>query len=40
MHNRHALPIIACYAISVAILMVLAPRIFRPKELAKQVVAR
>ncbi len=39
MHNRQALPIIACYAISVAILMILAPRIFRPKELAKQAVA-
>lgn len=39
MHNRHALPIIACYAISVAVLMILAPRIFKPKEAAKPAVA-
>jgi bile acid:Na+ symporter, BASS family len=39
MHNRNALPIIACYAISVALLMILAPRIFKPKEMTKQAVA-
>ena len=31
-----ALPVIACYAILVALLMVVAPRIFRPRELAVQ----
>jgi predicted Na+-dependent transporter len=30
------LPVIACYAILVAVLMVVAPRIFRPRELAAQ----
>lgn len=39
MHNRQALPVIACYAISVAIMMILAPKIFRPKELAKAAAA-
>jgi len=33
-HNRDALPTVACYAIVVALLMVLAPRLFRQKELA------
>ena len=36
MHNRMALPIVACYAISVAVLMILAPRIFKPKEMAEK----
>jgi predicted Na+-dependent transporter len=39
MHDRHALPIIACYAISVMLLMIVAPKIYRPKELAKATVA-
>ncbi len=39
MQNRHALPIIACYAISVAVLMIIAPKVFRPRELAKSVAA-
>jgi BASS family bile acid:Na+ symporter len=29
MHNRHALPVVACYALVVAALMIVAPRIFR-----------
>jgi predicted Na+-dependent transporter len=32
--THDALPVIACYALLVAVLMVLAPRIFRPRELA------
>jgi hypothetical protein len=40
MHSREALPVVACYAIAVAVLMVIAPRIFRPQELAKDVMAR
>jgi bile acid:Na+ symporter, BASS family len=40
MHSREALPVVACYAIAVAVLMVIAPRIFRPRELAKDVMAR
>jgi predicted Na+-dependent transporter len=31
MHSRDALPVVACYAIAVALLMVIAPRIFRPQ---------
>jgi hypothetical protein len=33
-HSRDALPTVACYAIVVALLMVLAPRLFPQKELA------
>jgi len=39
MHNRMALPIVACYAISVAVLMIFAPRIFKPKEMTAKAVA-
>lgn len=35
MQVREALPVIACYAIAVAILMVIAPRVFKPKELTQ-----
>jgi len=34
--THDAVPVIACYAILVVILMVAAPRIFRPRELAAQ----
>jgi hypothetical protein len=34
--SHQALPVIACYAILVAIFLVVAPRIFRPQELAAQ----
>ena len=37
MQMREALPVIASYAIAVAVLMVIAPKIFRPKELAQSV---
>lgn len=40
MHSSEALPVVACYAIAVAVLMVMAPRIFRPRELAKEAMAR
>jgi len=33
MRSREALPVVACYALAVALLMVIAPRIFRPQEL-------
>jgi BASS family bile acid:Na+ symporter len=33
-HNRDALPAVACYAIIVALLMILAPKLLRQKELA------
>ncbi len=36
MHNSEALPVVACYAMAVAVLMAIAPIIFRPQELAKQ----
>jgi predicted Na+-dependent transporter len=39
MHAREALPVVASYAIAVALLMVIAPRIFRPKELTTPAVA-
>jgi predicted Na+-dependent transporter len=39
MHNRQALPVVACYAIAVAVLMIIAPKIFRPRELAKEATA-
>lgn len=32
MHSRQALPVVACYAIAVALFMTMAPKIFRPKE--------
>lgn len=32
MHSREALPVVASYAIAAALLMVIAPRIFRPQE--------
>ena len=32
MHAREALPVVASYAIAVALLMIIAPRIFRPQE--------
>ncbi len=35
MHAREALPVVASYAIAVALLMILAPRIFRPEEAVK-----
>lgn len=35
-HTHDALPVVACYAILVVLLMVVAPRIFRPRELAAQ----
>lgn len=34
--SPEAIPVIACYAILVVVLMVAAPRIFRPRELAAQ----
>jgi BASS family bile acid:Na+ symporter len=34
MRSREALPVVACYALAVMLLMVIAPRIFRPQELA------
>jgi len=33
-HNRFSLPVIACYALAVALLLVIAPRIFRPQDAA------
>jgi bile acid:Na+ symporter, BASS family len=36
MRAQEALPVISCYALAVALLMVVAPRILRPQELAKQ----
>ncbi len=39
MHSFDALPVVACYAISVAILMAIAPKIFRPKALAQSATA-
>ena len=36
MHARHALPAVACYAIIVAVMMVLASRIFHIRKLAVQ----
>jgi bile acid:Na+ symporter, BASS family len=33
-HSRFALPVVACYALSVAVLMALAQRIFRPRHIA------
>jgi BASS family bile acid:Na+ symporter len=33
MHSREALPVVASYAIAVAVLMIIAPRIFRPQAL-------
>ncbi len=40
MHNRFALPTVACYAIVVALLMMIAPKIFRQRELAAQAASR
>jgi len=40
MHNRFALPTVACYAIVVAFLMMIAPKIFRQRELAAQAASR
>lgn len=39
MHAREALPVVASYAIAVALLMIIAPRIFRPQEAAKATMA-
>jgi BASS family bile acid:Na+ symporter len=39
MHDRRALPVVACYAMAVALLMIIAPKIFRPRELAKNAAA-
>jgi BASS family bile acid:Na+ symporter len=39
MHSREALPVVASYAIAVALLMIIAPRIFRPQEAAKATMA-
>jgi BASS family bile acid:Na+ symporter len=39
MRSREALPVVASYAIAVAVLMIIAPRIFRPQELAKETAA-
>jgi len=39
MHNRNALPVIACYAILVGLFLVIAPRIFKPRELTAQAAA-
>ncbi len=39
MHAREALPVVASYAIAVALLMVIAPRIFRPQEAVKATMA-
>jgi predicted Na+-dependent transporter len=39
MHSRQALPVVACYAIAVAVLMIIAPRIFHPEKLAKEMSA-
>ena len=36
MHSREALPVVASYAIAVAVLMIIAPWIFRPQEAAKE----
>jgi predicted Na+-dependent transporter len=35
MHSFEALPVVACYALAVAVLMAIAPKIFRPKELTQ-----
>jgi predicted Na+-dependent transporter len=35
MHSREALPVVASYAVAVALLMIIAPRIFRPQEAGK-----
>ena len=37
MHAREALPVVASYAIAVAMMMVIAPRIFKSKELVQAV---
>jgi BASS family bile acid:Na+ symporter len=39
MRNRHALPTVACYAIMVAVLMIIAPKIFRRKDPAVETAA-
>lgn len=39
MHNRFALPTVACYAISVALLMMIAPKIFKQREPVAQAAA-
>ena len=36
MHAREALPVVASYAVAVAMMMVIAPRIFKSKELCKR----
>jgi bile acid:Na+ symporter, BASS family len=36
MRSQEALPVISCYALAVALLMVVAPRILRPQELAME----
>jgi BASS family bile acid:Na+ symporter len=38
-HGREALPVVACYALLVAILVVVSPRIFHPRQLAAQATA-
>jgi predicted Na+-dependent transporter len=35
MQSFEALPVVACYALAVAVLMAIAPKIFRPKELTQ-----
>jgi BASS family bile acid:Na+ symporter len=39
MHAREALPVVASYAVAVMLLMVLAPRIFRPQEAVRATMA-
>ena len=39
MHNRNALPVIACYAILAGLFITIAPKIFKPRELTAQAVA-
>jgi len=38
-HNRNALPVIACYAILFAVLLMVSPRIFRTRGLVAQAIA-
>ncbi|HEY1730854.1 MAG TPA: hypothetical protein VGG15_03855, partial [Terriglobales bacterium] len=39
MHSRDALPVVACYAIAVAMLMIVAPKIFRANNEARSAAA-
>ena len=39
MHSSDALPVVASYAIAVALLMIIAPKIFRPRDAASAATA-